>query len=134
MFSSILDMLYTLFFISNTRLKLAKKNQTKAKQHPEAELCLLKIICFLLISKKHRACSKNNCKKNKCVYFNEIIWLIIIIKVKKKSRSHRYVINSLRLDMVSHKLNIKIGCTMTLKQAIKLLHALGWAINKATCR
>ena len=30
------------------------------------------------------------CKKNKCVYFNEIISLIII---KMKNRSHRYDIN-----------------------------------------
>ena len=35
-------MLYTLFRISNTRLKLAtKKNQAKAKQHPDDELLLL---------------------------------------------------------------------------------------------
>ena len=31
--------IYTLFFISNTRLKVAK-NQAKAKQYPEAELLL----------------------------------------------------------------------------------------------
>ena len=37
---------YTLYFISNARLKFAK-NQAKAKQHLDAELCNLKIIRFL---------------------------------------------------------------------------------------
>ena len=37
---------YTLFFISNARVQLAK-NQAKAKQHVEAEFLLFEIICFL---------------------------------------------------------------------------------------
>ena len=83
-------------FISNTRLKLAK-NWAKAKQHPEAELLLFEnylLSSSTLSSKNNRAYSKKCAKKQVClfVYFNEIIWLIIM-KVKKKSRSHKYHIN-----------------------------------------
>ena len=47
-----------------------------------------------LSSKNNRADSKKCAKKQVClfVYFNENIWLIIM-KVKKKNRSHRYNIN-----------------------------------------
>ena len=53
--------LYTRFFISNTfisndRLKLAK-NQTNAKQHPEAELLLFENYSHSL-SENSRTCSK----------------------------------------------------------------------------
>ena len=44
-------------FISNTRLKLAK-NQPNSKQHPEAELCCLKIMHILhakIIKRKKKA-------------------------------------------------------------------------------
>ena len=95
-------MLHTLFcissiFISNTRLKLAKKNWAKAKLHPEAELLLFEnylLSSSTLSSKNNRAYSKECAKKQVClfVYFNEIIWLIII-KVKKKNRSDKYNIN-----------------------------------------
>ena len=64
---------YTLFFISNTfisnaRLKLAK-NQTKAKQHSEAELSLFEIIGFLhpRYHPKIIGYILKKCKKNKCV-------------------------------------------------------------------
>ena len=88
------------FFVSNTRLKLAKKNQAKAKQHPETEFLLLKNYYLLSSSlsfaffwfTKIIGPILKKFAKNKCVYFNEIIWLIMI-KVKKKNRSHRYVIN-----------------------------------------
>ena len=83
-------------FVSNTRLKLAK-DWAKAKQHTEPELLLLQNYLFsssTLSSKNNRAYSKKCAKKQVClfVYFNEIIWLIIM-KVKKKNRSHKYDIN-----------------------------------------
>ena len=53
---------YTLFlsntFISNTRLKPAKKNQAIAKQHPETELLTER---------------KLNVKQNNGICFNEIM-------------------------------------------------------------
>ena len=78
--------LYATFFISNTRLKLAK-NQAKAKQHPEAKLLHLKIIVslFMLSSKINIRYSKK-CAKIKCVCFNEII---NEIEVEMKNGSHR---------------------------------------------
>ena len=70
-------------FISNTRLKLAK-NQPNSKQHPEAELCCLKIMHIL-----HAKIRKHKKKqKNKCVWIHEIIRLIIMKIKKKKNRSH----------------------------------------------
>ena len=56
------------------------------------EDCLLS--SSMLSSKNSRAYSKKCAKKQVClfVYFNKIIWLIIM-KVKKKNRSHRYDIN-----------------------------------------
>ena len=94
-------MLHTLFcisstFISNARLKLAK-NWAKAKQHLEAVILLFEnylLSSSTLSSKNNRAYSKKCAKKQVClfVYFNEIIWLIIM-KVNKKNRSHKYDIN-----------------------------------------
>ena len=60
-------------------------------------LCFLKIVCFFLSFaffwfRKVIGCILKKFAKNKCVYFNKIIWLIMI-KVKKKNRWHRYAIN-----------------------------------------
>ena len=81
-------------FISNTRLKLAKK-QVNAKQHPEAE--------FLLFAKYSHSSStycpkikghiQKNKQKNKCVCFHEIIIMIMKMELKKKNGSHRYDVN-----------------------------------------
>ena len=68
------------FFISNTfiskaRLKLAKKQQAKAKQHVEAEFSLLENYVHsssTLSSKDNKRYSKK-CAKNKYVYLNEVI-------------------------------------------------------------
>ena len=85
-------------FVSNIRLKLAK-NQTKAKQHPEAGFMLFEdylLPSSVLSSKNNRKYCKK-CAKNKCVCFNEIMWSIIKkwgLKMKNKSR--RYSINRLR--------------------------------------
>ena len=60
-------------FISNTRLKLIK-----ATQHHEAELSLFEnyvLPSFMLLTKNDRKYSKK-CTKNKCVSFDEIIWLM----------------------------------------------------------
>ena len=89
--------IYTLFFISNTRLKVAK-NQAKAKQYPEAELLLFENYSLSLctLSSKNNRYSKK-CTKNKCVCFNEVIWLMTMnIGLKIKNRSQRYDINKPR--------------------------------------
>ena len=77
----------TCFFYKQYQTKIGKKNQTLLLEN----YLFFSFFCFLLISKNNRVYSKKFAK-NKCVYFNEIIWLIMI-KVKKKNRSHRYVIN-----------------------------------------
>ena len=62
-------------FISNTRLKLAKKiKQRLNKQHPDAKL-LLSENYLLSLFKNNIAYSKKCTKKQLClfVYFNEII-------------------------------------------------------------
>ena len=95
-------------FISNARLKLAK-NQAEAEQDPEADLLLLenyshlhtcyhpKIIVHIL----------KNEKKNKYIYINEIIRLILInMNIKMKNRSHRYEINRPR-SRHGHYINTK---------------------------
>ena len=89
--------LYKQHFYKQHQAEIGKKNWAKAKQHPEAELLLFEnylLSSSTLSSKNNRAYSKKCAKKQVClfVYFNEIIWLIIT-KVKKKSRSHKYHIN-----------------------------------------
>ena len=62
-------------FISNGRLKLAKKKQAKAKQHVEAEFLLLENYVHsssTLSSKDNKRYSKK-CAKNKYVYLNGVI-------------------------------------------------------------
>ena len=82
------------FFISNTFIRNARpkleKNQTNAKQHPEAELllfenCLHSSSTFL---SKNNTTLKNK-QNNKCVCIHEIIQ-VIMMKVKMKNRSHSY--------------------------------------------
>ena len=90
--------LYKQHFYKQHQAEIVKKNWVKAnKQHPEAEPLLFEnylLSSSTLSSKNNRAYSKKCAKKQVClfVYFNEIIWLIIM-KVKKKSRSHKYHIN-----------------------------------------
>ena len=64
--------LYTthFFYISNTRLKLAK-NQAKAKQHPEAELLLFEKYSHslsILSSKNNKKYSEKWLKKQVCMF------------------------------------------------------------------
>ena len=61
----------TRFFISNTRLKLAK-NQTKAKQHPEAELLLFENNSSSTLSSKNKRAYSRKWGKTKCICFKEI--------------------------------------------------------------
>ena len=82
---------FTLFFISNARLKLGK-NQAKAKQHSEAERMLFKNYSLYLstLSSKNSMRYSIRFAKNKCVCFNEIISLLTMkIRLKMKNRSHR---------------------------------------------
>ena len=48
-FTSISDMLYMLFFYKQHQTEICRKNQAKAKQHPEDELLLLEnyLLSFL---------------------------------------------------------------------------------------
>ena len=90
-----IDMLFFISntFVSNARLILAK-NQAKSKKHPEAELLRFKnnlLSSSMLSFTSNRTYSKKFTKKQVC--FNEII--LIIIKMKMKKRSHRYDINRL---------------------------------------
>ena len=91
-------------FIINTRLELAKY-QSKSKQNPEAKLLLFEDYSFsswVLSSKT----SIKKPAKNKCVCFNEIIWLIIMeMMLKMKNRLHRYDINRTR-SRYGHKYSI----------------------------
>ena len=85
--------LYKQHFYKQHQAEIGKK----IEQHPEAELLLFEnylLSSTTLSSKSNRTYSKKCAKKQVClfVYFNEIIWLIIM-KVKKKSRSHKYDIN-----------------------------------------
>ena len=102
-FSQNISFYYMLFFInnnfiSNTRLKLAK-NQAKAKQHHETERLPFENYShspFMLSFKTNMRYSKK-CVKNKCVCFNEIMWLIIMkMRLKMKIGSHRYDIHRTR--------------------------------------
>ena len=79
------------YFISNARLKFAK-NQANAKQRPDAELLLLKIIHILNpgYHPKIIVHIRKNKQKNKFICTRETIGLIIMkMKMKMKTRSHR---------------------------------------------
>ena len=62
-------------------------------QHPEAELLQFEnytAFSIHFISKTNMRNSKK-CAKNKCVCFNEIVWLIIMkTELKLKNVLHRY--------------------------------------------
>ena len=100
---------YTLFFISNARLKFAK-NQAKAKEHPQAELLLFdnySLSPSRLSSKNNRRYSEKY-TKNKCVCFNDVIWLMKTkTRLKIKNRSQIYDIIDLDLDVDTNALIIK---------------------------
>ena len=75
-------------------MKLAK-NQVNAKQHAEAELLL-----FENYSHSSSTLSKNNKRyfknfsKNKCVGFDDFIWLLTMkMRLKMKNKSQRYDLN-----------------------------------------
>ena len=121
----------TCFFISNTRLKLAKKIM----------LYFLKIVCFFLSFaffwfRKVIGCILKKFAKNKCVYFNEIIWLIMI-KVKSKNRSHRYIINRSTsrhgLTCTKHEKCLGMMILISIKQHLihkKVKEHWGWVEKK----
>ena len=85
------------FFISNTRLKLAK-NQAKAKQQPETKLLRFEnySLSSSMLSCKTNLRFSKKCAKNKRICFNEIILILMKMRVKIKSRSHGYDINRTR--------------------------------------
>ena len=65
-------------------------------QHPDAELCYLKIIRFLhlrqLPSKNNKTYSKKSTKTSVCL--KDVISLMTMkMRLKMKNRSHRYDIN-----------------------------------------
>ena len=96
-----LQVIYTLFYvsntsISNTRLKLTKY-QVKAKQHPETELLTFENYSHsstMLYKPRIVGHILKDKQKNKCVCIHDIIRLIIMkMKMKTNKRSHRYDIN-----------------------------------------
>ena len=63
-------------------------NRAKANHHPKAEFLLFKnysLFLLILSSKTSMRCSKK-CAENKCICFDEIIWLIIMkMRLKRKN-------------------------------------------------
>ena len=84
------------FFVSNTRLKLAKGHAT-GTQHPEAELLLFENYLHSSSTLYHLEMIVHilkNKQKSSCVYIHESIRLNILeMKMKLKKRLHRYGIN-----------------------------------------
>ena len=81
------------FYISNSRLKLAKY-QGNAKEHPEAELLLFENYSYsfsTLSSKNNKTYSKNSKRTSASNSWNYRI--NHKMKMKMKNRSHRYDIN-----------------------------------------
>ena len=76
-----------------------QKNQAKTKQHPEVQPLLFEnyFLSSSMLSFKTNKRNSRKCAKNKCVCFNEIIWLIVMkMRLKMKIRSHRCDINRIR--------------------------------------
>ena len=101
-------------FISNARLKLAK-NQTNTKEHPEVGLFLFEnysLSSSTLLSKNKRRYSKK-CIKNKYVYLNKVVWLMIQPETRynmKRPRSrhgHKYT---------KYKMSLSIMLVVCIKQ------------------
>ena len=76
---------YKQHFYKQHQAKLAK-TQAKAKLHLELNFWCLKIISFIHphYPLKIKLPIQKMCKKNKCVYFNEIIFLTTIKNENKK--------------------------------------------------
>ena len=72
------------------------------KQHPELELLLFEIICFIHPRYHPEIIGqilKNVRKKDICL--NEVIWLMTMeIRLKMKRRSHRYDMNRPHLSYI----------------------------------
>ena len=86
------------FFISNTRLKLAK-NQTRTKQHPGDERLLSEnytLPSFMWSSRTSMIYSKR-CAKYNCI-FQWDLWLITMkMRLTMRNWSHGYDINRTRI-------------------------------------
>ena len=116
-------------FINNARPKLAK-NQAKAKKQPEAELLLFEnylLFSSTLSPKNNRRYSKK-CTKDKCISFDNVIWLIAIkMRRKMKSRSQRYNVNRPRHRHL-HKYNkFKICLSIMMVISIKQHQSNIWS-------
>ena len=114
-------------FVSNTRLKLAKKNWAKAKQHAEAELLLLKncVVSSSTLSPKENRRYSKNCAKNIYVYLNEDIWLMAKkMRLKMKKISSKYDINRPRRwhahKYTKYKICLDIMIVTSIRQNLKL--------------
>ena len=123
-------------FVSNTRLKLAKKNNwAKAKQNAEAELLLLKyyvVSSSTLSSKDNRRYSKK-CAKNIYVFLNEDIWLIAKkMRLKMKNRSSRYDKNRPRCwhghKYTKYKRSLDMIIVTSIRQHLRYIWSLTWLV------
>ena len=120
--------IYTLFykqqFYTQCQAETGKK-LSNAKQHPEAELSLFKnySLSSSTLSSKNNTRYSEKCSRNKCVCFNDVIWLMSIkIRLKVKSRSQRYDINKPRPTnghkYTKHKMCLSIMIVICIKQQV----------------
>ena len=102
--------LYKQHFYKQHQTEIGKKIKQRLSNTLRLNFCYLKIICFRhpRYHPKRIGHILKNIQKSLCIcFFNEII-LLIIMKVKKKNRSHPDTTKmNLSLDMSSHILNIK---------------------------
>ena len=103
-------------FTSNVRLKLGK-DQTNAKQHPEAELLLFE---NYLLSSSTLSEVIGNILKSKYVCLNKVIWIMTMkMRLKMKNRSHRFDINRPRPRHGHKYTKNKIGLSIVIVICIK---------------
>ena len=98
------------------------KNQARAKQHPEAELLLLRnySLSSSTLSSKNKKRYSETCAKNKCGCFHVIIELITMkMRLEMKNRSRRYVLNRLRPihrhNYTKHKIYLNMMIILCIK-------------------
>ena len=78
----------------------------KPKQQPETELLLFKLTHSSTFPSKNNMNITKKYRKNKCVCFNEVIWLMTTkMRLKMKGRSQRY---DIRYDTKMQRYDTKI--------------------------
>ena len=88
----------TRFFVTNTFISNARLNLVKIKQKLSNTLRLNFHYLKTLPSKNKKRYSKKKLKKNKCVCFNDVIWLIVM---KMRLEIKNTIISN--ITMIRHK-------------------------------